>query len=406
MLLSMIPEGSNMPAEKIDPKYIETYCSGCGLCHSMFGCELKEDIKGFPTVENGENKGLKDICPVFYYESEVKHDVWGNVLEALVGYASDKNIRFKAASGGALTELCTYLLDNGLVDGIIHTAFDPVDQTKTVSCVSYTSEDVRKRCGSRYSISVPLYNLKELMKDGETYAFVGKPCDVMALRRGIVIDPSIGKRIPYLLSFFCAGEPSVNAQNNLLQAIGTTREVFSSITYRGNGWPGYTTVTEKNGRVLKMEYKEAWGKYLGREIRNLCRFCMDGTGDAADIVCADFWYIGKDGTPDFSEHDGRNMIIARTEKGKEIIDGAISAGKLTLEEDFTMNMDKKFHLYQPAQYKRKGTMGSMICAMRLCGKQAPRYSKSYLNRYGSHMERKIKMRFFLGSLKRIIKGQI
>ena len=216
----------------------------------MFGCELKEDIKGFPTVENGENKGLKDICPVFYYESEVKHDVWGNVLEALVGYASDKNIRFKAASGGALTELCTYLLDNGLVDGIIHTAFDPVDQTKTVSCVSYTSEDVRKRCGSRYSISVPLYNLKELMKDGETYAFVGKPCDVMALRRGIVIDPSIGKRIPYLLSFFCAGEPSVNAQNNLLQAIGTTREVFSSITYRGNGWPGYTTVTEKNGRVL------------------------------------------------------------------------------------------------------------------------------------------------------------
>ena len=75
----------------------------------------------------------------------------------------------------------------------------------------------------------------------------------MALRRGIGVNSELGKRIPYLLSFFCAGEPSVNAQNNLLKAIGTTKEKFSTITYRGNGWPGMTTVTERDGNVLKME---------------------------------------------------------------------------------------------------------------------------------------------------------
>lgn len=395
-----------MPTNKTNPKYIEAYCSGCGLCHTMYSCELGEDSRGFPTIKDADKEYLNKICPVFYYEDEAKHDVWGNVQKALVGYSSDPDVRFKAASGGALTELCIYLLESKKVSGIIHTTCDPEDQTKTISCVSYTAEEVRSRCGSRYSISVPLYDLKVLMKDNETYAFVGKPCDVMALRRGIAVDSALGDHIPYLLSFFCAGEPSVDAQNDLLSAIGSSKEKFSKITYRGNGWPGYTTVTEKDGNILKMEYKNAWGKYLGRDIRNLCRFCMDGTGDAADIVCADFWYLGKDGTPDFSEHEGRNIIIARTIKGVDILDGSVKNRRLTIEEDFTSKIDSEFHLYQPAQYKRKGTMGSMIKAMRLCGKQAPGYSKSYLKTYGSHIDNKVKSRFFLGTVKRIAKKKI
>ena len=39
------------------------------------------------------------VCPVFYYKDEKKHDIWGNIKKALIGYSSDKKIRFKAASG-------------------------------------------------------------------------------------------------------------------------------------------------------------------------------------------------------------------------------------------------------------------------------------------------------------------
>ena len=394
-----------MPTEKSDPQYIESYCSGCGLCHYIYGSELKEDSRGFPIVNCG-NKDLNKLCPVFFYEGEAHHDVWGTIKKAIVGYSSDESVRFRAASGGALTEMCIYLLESKKVTGILHTCLDPVDQTKTISCVSYTAEEVRSRCGSRYSISVPLYNLKDLIKPGETYAFVGKPCDVMALRRGMELDPSLGGKILYLLSFFCAGEPSVNAQNALLKAIGTNREKFAGITYRGNGWPGFTTVVEKDGTCLKMEYKTAWGKHLGRDIRNLCRFCLDGTGELADVVCADFWYLQQDGTPDFSEHEGRSIAIARTENGVETLTGLVDSGHFIVEEDFTSRIDTEFQLYQPAQFKRKGTMGSMIHAMRLCGKQAPNYSNSYLKRYGAHLGWKVKIKFFFGTIKRIVKGRI
>lgn len=80
----------------------------------------------------------------------------GKYRKSFDSYSSNKKIRFKAASGGALTEICCYLLENKKVDAIIHTTYDPDDQTKTISCVSTTVEEVISRCGSRYGISVPL----------------------------------------------------------------------------------------------------------------------------------------------------------------------------------------------------------------------------------------------------------
>lgn len=389
-------------------EYINSYCTGCGLCHSIKGTEMKIIDRGFPNAVVSENEDVafcEKVCPVFYYSEESIHDVWGKVDKALVAYSSDDEIRFHSASGGALTELCVYLLDQKLVDAIIHTTFDPADQTKTVSCISKTPEEVVSRCGSRYSISVPLENIEQMVETGKKYAFVGKPCDAMALKRYMTINPQIRETIPYVLSFFCAGEPSVNAQDQLLNKMGCTHEECSRITYRGNGWPGYTTVVKKDGTTSKLEYKIAWGSYLGRDLRNICRFCMDGTGDCADIVCADFWHLDSNGNPEFTEHEGRNIIITRNERATEIVMGAVEKGRLICESDFTTQMDE-FYKYQPHQYKRKTTMKSTIFAMKLCGKPTPKYSHSYLNRYAKHANLKVKAKYFWGIVKRVIKGKL
>lgn len=396
-------------AMKKTGRYISTYCTGCGLCHSVQGTELKTIAGGFPSADIKNDESLDfytSVCPVFYYKEEGKHDVWGIIKKALVGYSADDVIRFQAASGGALTEICCYLLENNEVDAIIHTTFDPDDQTKTISYISTTIEQVMSRCGSRYGISVPLKNILQIVDKNKKYAFIGKPCDVMALRRYLDKNEKLKKNIIYLLSFFCAGEPSAKAQDELLKKMGTSREQCDNLTYRGNGWPGLTTAITKDGRELKMEYKIAWGQYLGRDIRYICRFCMDGTGDLADIVCADFWQLDSNNQPDFSEHEGRNIIIARTDIGKQLLDNTVKSGRIHVEEDFTSKIDSEFHLYQPAQLKRKGTMKSSIMAMKLCGRDTPEYSKSFLDKYASHTKLKVKFDFFIGIIKRIIKGRL
>ena len=228
----------------------------------------------------------------------------------------------------------------------------------------------------------------------------------MALRRYMNRNDKLQKSIICLLSFFCAGEPSENAQDKLLKEMNCSRDTCRCITYRGNGWPGYTTVVKNTGEIEKLEYKETWGRFLGRDLRNICRFCMDGTGDAADIVCADFWYLDENGTPDFSEHDGRNIVISRTDFGEQILRDVFNAGNLVQEEDFTKRIDGEFHKYQPAQFKRKGTMAAMILAMKICGRNTPSYNRNYLSRCAAHIDLTTKGKYFIGIIKRVIKGKI
>lgn len=390
-------------------EYINTYCTGCGLCHSVEGIELKKVKGGFPNVNIQENQKLDffhSVCPVFYYEDFNKYDVWGKIDRAYIGYSANPTIRFKAASGGALTGICLYLLEKKMVDGIIQITSDSNNPTKTITVVSTTAEEVKERCGSRYSISVPLENILQIIEPGKQYAFVGKPCDVMALRRYLKINVKLNDQIKFLLSFFCAGEPSVDAQKKLLNKMNCSYEECKSITYRGNGWPGYTTIIKKDGSSEKIAYKIAWGEYLGRDLRNICRFCLDGTGEAADIVCADFWYLDKNGNPDFTEHEGRNIIISRNIVGTKILDEAIADGYLVCKSDFTEEISTEFQKYQPAQYKRKGTMNATICAMKLCGRSTPNYNKECLKQYSKHLSLKIRGKYFIGIIKRVIKGRI
>lgn len=389
-------------------EYITTYCTGCGLCHSVLGKKLTTDERGFPYAVIDDNEDCtfyEGVCPVFYYRQNNMNNIWGKVDWAVIGYSANNMIRYRAASGGALTALCLYLLEQKLVDGVCHTMPDEKDCTKNVSCVSKSEDEIIRRCGSRYSISVPLMDILQETQDGKRYAFVGKPCDVMALRRYIDLHAEMKERFPYLLSFFCAGEPSVKAQERLLSQMGSSREDCKKLVYRGNGWPGYTTVTKQDGTSAKLEYKIVWGKYLGRDLRNYCRFCMDGTGDAADIVCADFWYLDENEKPDFSEHDGRNIIFSRSPKGTQIVQDALVKGYIKIEKDYTDSMEE-FYKYQPAQCVRKGTMKSFIYAMRLCKKETPDYSKSILNRYAQNVFLKTKIKYFCGTIKRIILGKI
>lgn len=90
----------------------------------------------------------------------------------------------------------------------------------------------------------------------------------------------------------------------------------------------------------------------------------------------------------------------------KMIDATVKSGRINVEEDFTTKIDSEFYLYQPAQLKRKGTMKTTITAMKLCRRDTPKYSKSFLNKYASHVDLKVKFDFFIGIIKRVIKGRL
>ena len=177
-----------------------------------------------------------------------------------------------------------------------------------------------------------------------------------------------------------------------------------SLSYRGNGWPGYTIVQKQDGTTCSMDYDSSWGNILGRDVRKSCRFCIDGIGEYADIVCADAWYTKENGQVDFSEHEGRNAIIVRTNSGASLLKAARDSGKIYYYED--NQYFRNFKNIQKYQFTRRGTLKSTLFAMRIACRKVPSYSKDKLIYLSKYVDILTQGKRFLGTLKRLLKKKI
>lgn len=386
--------------------YIAEYCVGCGLCESLNICKLYADEKGFvhPVLNKEAYEKLCMLCPSAGVQlNEMDTDkVWGRDIGVYYGWSLNEYIRNKASSGGILSELAIYLLQSKKVDAIIQTCADPNDPVKTITCCNVTKEQVINACGSRYSISHPLGIINKLDLN-KKYAFIGKPCDVTALSNYLACEPELKDVFPYKLSFFCAGMPSDIAQNILLDKLGCVN--CTELSYRGNGWPGYTTAKDKEGNEYRINYISSWGKILGRDIAKVCRFCIDGIGEMADVSAADAWYLNELGEPDFSEHEGRNLIFARTAVGLELIREARDAKCIELQKCDNKYL-KEFSMVQKHQFVRKTTMYPKIIALKVFHRARPAYNRSILKKYMCFSSPKMIIKTFAGTVKRILNGKI
>ena len=386
------------------------FCTGCGLCKAVYGVSLYEDEKGYSVPELMQEQELfcSKVCPASGYALKNYQDgsIWGAYILSTLGWSADPIIRKGSSSGGILTTLCIYLLENGLVDGIIQTRQSLTDIRKTETVLSKTKEDVLSCMGSRYTASSPLANLDALIKGGGRYAFVGKPCDVSSLRIYIdEIKPELKNTIIYLFSFFCAGQPSILANNKLVEALGGVKlNDCTDLQYRGHGWPGYATLTLKDGTKKQMDYETSWMRILGRDVRMGCRFCADGTGELADISCGDAWYLDEKEKPDFTERPGRNVIFARTEAGNNLLDKVIKDGCIEVSS-FDPDRDG-LRKMQPYHYTRKASLLVYRNAFRICGRAYPQYDKKKLRQFAKGFSFKQKVLRFGGTIQRILKGII
>lgn len=335
-------------------------CAGCGACESICGAStihVKIDEAGFfrpkvlAPISDQDNLLLSKVCPgvtVAHLPGDGDCDsVWGPVLAIKTGYATDAAIRYQGSSGGVLTALQVHLLESNLVDAVVNVGAAADQPLRNDVYISRNSDEIIGRAGSRYAPSSPLREIHSLLDGVQRVAFVGKPCDVSAMRRLATFDPRLkGKEFCYL-SFLCAGVPSQNATTSLVKALGVNPEEVVKFRYRGEGWPGYAKAETRDGRTAKMSYNDSWGKILNRHLQTRCKICPDGTGEFADISCGDAWRGDEKGFPDFKELDGRSAILVRTLRGKDLIRSALDAGHIEVEKrQFSLDNLSRVQPYQ------------------------------------------------------------
>ncbi|MEO5620025.1 MAG: coenzyme F420 hydrogenase/dehydrogenase beta subunit N-terminal domain-containing protein, partial [Cypionkella sp.] len=215
-----------------------------------------------------EETGIGRVCPGLGQRvvAAGRRDdpLWGPWLEMQMGHASDEEIRHAGSSGGALSALLLHLIESGQVDAVIQTAASPALVIGNATVISLDRADVLAAAGSRYAPSAPLADLPSHLASGRRFAFVGKPCDVAALRAMSREDAKIAAAIPVMLSFFCAGVPSHTGGREVLRRMGADFEETRAFRYRGNGWPGFATASLADGSTRQMSYHDSWGKVLSR----------------------------------------------------------------------------------------------------------------------------------------------
>lgn len=388
-------------------------CSGCGGCALVApgAIEMRMTPPGFlrphqtGSVSAEAEAHIAAICPGLGQEVTAQgrpDDVlWGPVLDMCIGWSTDPDLRHRASSGGALSALLTHLLETGKIDAAVQIGpGEPAVANATV--LSSQADDVARAAGSRYAPSSPLAGLEAQLAGTARHAFVGKPCDVAALRALEARDPRVSERFPYMISFFCAGVPSQTGAEAVLAKLGTRPEEVTAFRYRGMGWPGRATATLADGSERSMTYMESWGNVLSSHVQHRCKLCADGTGKAADIVCADAWEADDKGYPLFEETDGVSLVVTRTQIGATLLAEAQEAGHLqTAPFDADTLAD-----IQPGQSGRRRALAARLTGQVLAGRPVPRYRGLHILGAARQAGLKAHLRNMLGTFRRALKGRI
>jgi coenzyme F420 hydrogenase subunit beta len=361
-------------------------CIGCGLCESLAGPDrvrivMTPEGRERPAVkaplDDAALKLINAVCPGLKVEGPdpaasadgTRWDaVWGPATRIAKGHAADPAIRFQASAGGGLSALAIYLLESGRVDFILHVAASAEQPMRTERHLSFDRAQVMEAAGSRYGPAAPLVDFAQLLERGRPFAFIGKPCDVAAVRNLARHDARVERLVRYILAFVCGGASEFAKTRDLVEGFGLAEEEVSLLRYRGLGNPGLTRVETKDGRAFSVTYGDLWrdeGKWM---LQFRCKICADAIGELADIAVSDVWPNGEP----TGEDAGFNGFIARTPKGRALLDDAVRDGALVMLDELDF---RDLDAVQPHQVRKKQAIAARLAAMRDAGAGTPSFSR-------------------------------
>jgi len=388
-------------------------CLGCGACAYICPEEkvslldfLDEGIR--PVVRDMDCGGCRDcleVCPGV--ESQLRLEPggaegfgpafereWGSIVAMWEGHATDPDLRLSGASGGALTALAAYCQEELGMYGTLEIGQHDEEPVRNRTRLSRTREELLAATGSRYSPASVCNGLDLVEQASAPCVVVGKPSEIAAVRNASRMRPTLAEKVGVTLSFFCAETPSTNGTMTLVREMGADPSDLSELRYRGFGWPGFFAPTQRGEQKPRatMTYRESWA-FLQAFRPWVTQLWPDGTGEAADISCGDPWYEEPDG-----KNPGFSLVVARTERGREIVEGAIEAGYLQLSPAEAWKLERS----QAGLATRRGAMWGRRWVSRVVGLPVTRLPGVDLRPNWRRLSFGEKLRATLGTLRRIL----
>ena len=188
--------------------------------------------------------------------------------------------------------------------------------------------------------------------------------------------------------------PSTEATIDLMYQQGVDQENVKALCYRGEGWPGRFTITDRSGVDKKLlTYGDSW-HFLQKYRPFRCKLCPDGLGELADISCGDAWHRFSEE----NENPGLSLVLTRTKNGQDVLDRAKKAGYLSLEKSSSKSVIKAQGLVE----RRKEIFGRQL-AMKVLLIPTTKYRGFQLFKAWMKNSFVNKIKSILGTMRRLLK---
>jgi coenzyme F420 hydrogenase subunit beta len=321
-------------------------CTGCGTCVGVCpkdAIEMKiNNSKGIYLPYLDQEKCNQcgvclQLCPGYGVDfNQLNQEIFGrqpneiyagNYLNCYIGYATDYNIRYNSASGGLVTQLLIFALEQGIIDGALVTKMREDNPLEPQPFIARSKEEIISASKSKYCPVPANIALKEILKEDGKYAVVGLPCHIQGIRKAQLVNKKLRERIVLHLGIFCSHPTSFWGVKFILYKYGINQDDIARLDYRGEGWPGHMAIYHKNGTkklIAFMDYNTySWGLSFFCPMR--CTLCFDQCCDLADISFGDAWVSEQ-----INDNIGTSAIISRNIIGENLLKQAVAKGEITL----------------------------------------------------------------------------
>lgn len=270
---------------------------------------MRSDEEGFmyPAIDHAQCIDChlcERVCPYLSDASPVEP------LLTCAAINPDSDERFHSSSGGIFSILARHTIAHkGAVFGAV---FAP-DWTVCHSVATSESELAPMR-GSKYlqsNLGNTFRQVRQLLASDTQVLFTGTQCQVMGLKK------FLRKDYPNLITVevVCHGAPSPSIFKSYLP------ENTKSVSFRDktHGWsPSGITVNGNFTFHNNDSFMQSFFSHIN--MRPSCYSCpAKGGRSSADLTIGDFWGIQRL-APDLNDNTGVSLVIARTPKGRQIID--------------------------------------------------------------------------------------
>ena len=316
-------------------------CCGCGACVAIDKSQKSSMFVGgngpFPEFhrETSFIYNIKEICPgygVHYPELYKSHfeklpDNWliGHYEHVRIGYSSNPHIRKNSASGGILTSVLIYLIEEEKVDYVVLAKQGvPTPLEARYQIVNEVSEILD--CAQSIYIPVSILDSIKEFKPNKKYVMVCLPDQAAALRKMQSLGDERANQVKYIIGPYVGTSLEPDAIKAFIRSKGIRRDdSVLNLKWRAGEWPGYLEINTKLGK--KIRSKKVYYNYLiPFFVTNSSLQSMDFTNEFSDLAVGDAWSPKLE-----ASGGGHSVIVTRSREMENIIQQLSHKEKITVE---------------------------------------------------------------------------